>query len=406
MRCTQEIPIKDLVDGFYDGPHATPPEAETGPVFLGIKNVTPEGRLDFSAVRRLSEQDFPKWTRRVTPQENDIVFSYEATLHRYARIPTGFVGCLGRRMALVRPNPSKVDSSFLHYFFLSPIWRAKMEAITIVGATVNRLLLTLIPNVGVDLPDLAVQKAIADILSAYDDLIENNRRRIELLERAAREIYREWFVRLRFPGHEHTKIIEGVPEGWDRVHLSEVVSTQYGYTASANDEPVGPKFLRGTDINKQSYIDWSTVPYCPGSGLNFEKYALRRGDLLVIRMADPGKVAIVEKETKAIFASYLVRLLVRTDSGIDPLYLFYVLADVEYQGFIRAASGGSTRKSASAKLLTDFRVLRPPKNVQDIFVDQIRPLREMIGTLLEQISKANLSRDLLLPRLMDGRIRV
>ena len=80
--------------GIYDGPHATPPEAESGPVFLGIKNVTAGGRLDLSDIRHVSEQDFPKWTLRVTPRENDVVFSYEATLHRYALIPEGFNGCL------------------------------------------------------------------------------------------------------------------------------------------------------------------------------------------------------------------------------------------------------------------------------------------------------------------------
>ena len=241
---------------------------------------------------------------------------------------------------------------------------------------------------------------------AYDDLIENNRRRIALLEQAARELHREWFVRLRFPGHENTRIVDGVPEGWQRVRLSDLVSTQYGYTASANEEPIGPKFLRGTDINKNSYIDWDTVPYCPTSDLNIGKYALRTGDLLVVRMADPGKVAIVEKQVQAVFASYLVRLVIHNDSGTFPLYLFYVLTDSEYQGFIGAASGGSTRKSASAKLLTDFGVVQPPNVVQSLFVDHVAPLRKMIGALLDQNAQARASRDILLPRLMSGEVAV
>lgn len=79
----QTGPIKDFIEGLYDGPHATPKESEEGPIFLGIKNVTPEGRLDLSEIRHVSEEEFPKWTKRITPQENDIVLSYEATLHRY-----------------------------------------------------------------------------------------------------------------------------------------------------------------------------------------------------------------------------------------------------------------------------------------------------------------------------------
>lgn len=104
MKHTNSFPIKDISIGIYDGPHATPPESTEGPIFLSIDNVTDEGRLDLSKVKLISERDFPKWTRRVTPKKDDIVFSYEATLHRYAILPDGFRGCLGRRMALVRPN--------------------------------------------------------------------------------------------------------------------------------------------------------------------------------------------------------------------------------------------------------------------------------------------------------------
>ena len=175
--------------------------------------------------------------------------------------------------------------------------------------------------------DTGKQRTIASILSTYDDLIENNHRRIRSLEQTARLLYKEWFVHLRFPGHECVTINNGVPEGWERVHLSKLVTTQYGFTESATEEPVGPKFLRGMDINKTSYIDWSTVPFCPESNLDFDKYALNVDDIVVIRMADPGRVAIVETEHRAVFASYLVRLSRKTDVSIPTLYLFYVLSD-------------------------------------------------------------------------------
>ena len=250
-----------------------------------------------------------------------------------------------------------------------------------------------------------IQCRIASILSAYDDLIENNRRRIQLLEQAARMIYKEWFVRLRFPGHEHVKVKDGVPGGWERKHLSELVNTQYGYTETATDEPIGPKFLRGMDINKTSYIDWSIVPFCPENEHSFRKYALQVGDIVVIRMADPGKVAIVEIEQKAVFASYLVRLTRKTSIDIPALYIFYVLSDDAYQGFISGSSGGSTRKSASAKLLVDFNVLLPPTMLTATFIEQIQPLRQQIQTLLHQNAGLRKARDLLLPRLMNRELK-
>ena len=192
-------PIKKIALGIYDGPHATPPEAESGPVFLGIRNVTDSGRLDLSNIRHIPEQDFLKWTRRVTPQENDIVFSYEATLHRYALVPIGFRGCLGRRMALVRPDPKKVSARFLHYYFLSNQWRAVVEANIISGATVDRIPLKRFPDFEVRIPDIEVQQKIVSILSTYDYLIIKNLRRIQLLEQSARLFYKEWFVHFRFP---------------------------------------------------------------------------------------------------------------------------------------------------------------------------------------------------------------
>ena len=184
MRAT--APIRDFTVGIYDGPHATPKPSNAGPIFLGIKNVTVDGRLNLENIRHVSETEFPRWTRRIKSQKNDIVSSYEATLHRYARIPDGFEGCLGRRMALVRPDRKKVDPRFLHCYFLSPVRRAKLDAITISGATVNRIPLTKFPATEVSFPELNEQVAIADILAVYDDLIENNRRRIALLEQTAR----------------------------------------------------------------------------------------------------------------------------------------------------------------------------------------------------------------------------
>ena len=255
-------------------------------------------------------------------------------------------------------------------------------------------------------PDRATQASIVAVLAAYDDLIENNRKRIALLEEAVRLLYREWFVYLRFPGHEHVMVVDGVPEGWEQHYLADVVTTQYGHTASAEDEPVGPKFLRGTDINKRTFIDWSAVPHCPEQGLDFDKYALHKGDILVIRMADPGKVALVEKPVRAVFASYLVRLQVRDPEAIPPLFLFQTLLDDRYQGFIGSASSGATRKTASAVLLTDFHFALPPRFLLSLYVEQVQPLRDMITKLVDQSTRAAEARELLLPRLMNGDLAV
>ncbi|WP_195463265.1 restriction endonuclease subunit S [Anaerotruncus colihominis] len=169
----KKVPIESLCIGIYDGPHATPPKSDSGAVFLGISNFS-NGRLDLSNIRYISEDDLPKWTKRVTPKAHDIVFSYEATLNLYAIIPEGFYGCLGRRMALIRPDESKVDYKFLYYYMYSSQWREEIERHKVNGSTVDRIPLVSFPSFTVNLPSTATQKYIAEILSVLDEKIELN----------------------------------------------------------------------------------------------------------------------------------------------------------------------------------------------------------------------------------------
>lgn len=169
----KKVPISSLCVGIYDGPHATPPKSDSGAVFLGISNFS-NGRLDLSNIRYISEDDLPQWTKRVTPKAHDIVFSYEATLNLYAIIPDGFYGCLGRRMALMRPDERKVDYRFLYYYMFSTEWREEIERYKVNGSTVDRIPLVSFPSFTVNLPDMATQRYIAEILSELDDKIEIN----------------------------------------------------------------------------------------------------------------------------------------------------------------------------------------------------------------------------------------
>ncbi len=230
-----------------------------------------------------------------------------------------------------------------------------------------------------------------------------------MLEAMARAIYREWFVRFRYPGHESVPLVDSaigsIPEGWSATQLADVVTTQYGYTESASTEPIGPKYLRGMDINKQSWVNWSTVPYCPIDQVARSKFKVEVGDVFVIRMADPGKVGICEEDVDAVFASYLVRL--RPDiTQLLPYFLFFTLLDDRYQAWVTGASTGSTRKSVSAKVMTEPLIVLAPMSIQDSFVDAVRPLRETMRTLTQSNARLAAIRDQLLPRLVTGQIDV
>jgi type I restriction enzyme S subunit len=134
-----------MVEGIYDGPHATPPESDTGPLFLGIKNLTGTG-LDLSDLRHISENHWDQWTRRITPKHGDIVVSYEATLGFFALVPGGIRCCLGRRLALIRP---KITNGFGHFWFhqfISAPFQRFLDQHSIHGATVNRIPLIEFPS--------------------------------------------------------------------------------------------------------------------------------------------------------------------------------------------------------------------------------------------------------------------
>ena len=297
------------------------------------------------------------------------------------------------------------DPRWVSYLLMVQGFGGRSGAAAVPG--VNRNVLHGLPVLR---PPLDTQRKIAAALSAYDDLVENNTRRIQALEEIAQAIYREWFVEFRFPGHEVVPLAKSdlgpIPKGWRVARLADCVSTQYGYTESATSEQVGPKFLRGMDINKTSYIDWSQVPYCRISDSDLEKYRLSRGDVVIIRMADPGKVGIIEAHVDAVFASYLVRLRPIDEDVLRPYFLFHYLTSDRYQSFVVGASTGTTRRSVSAKVMTGVPLALPPLQIQDSFVDQVGAMRDLIRALLETNANLRATRDFLLPHLLSGKVDV
>jgi len=167
--------IRDVVDDVFDGPHATPPEADDGPVFLGIKNLTGTG-LDLSETRRIDEANWQQWTRRVAPMVDDIVFSYEAALGLFALIPPGLRCCLGRRLALVRAKPVDGTPHFWFHQFIADPFQRLLEKHTVHGATVNRIALKEFPSYAVLDPGSAVRRAFEEIAKPVWQKIHANQR--------------------------------------------------------------------------------------------------------------------------------------------------------------------------------------------------------------------------------------
>lgn len=186
------VPIGEISE-LFDGPHATPKKALVGPVFLGIGSLK-KGQLDLSSTEHLSEEDFLKWTRRVVPRSEDVVFSYETRIGEVAIIPKGLKCCLGRRMALLRPDRSRLLPKYLLYYFLSDEFQELLRARTIHGSTVDRLPLTDFPTYPVRVPPIEIQRSISKVLEVLDVRITLLRETSATLEAIAQALFKSWFV--------------------------------------------------------------------------------------------------------------------------------------------------------------------------------------------------------------------
>lgn len=389
-----KVPIKTICKGIYDGPHATPPESSSGAVFLGIPNFI-NGQLDLSNIRYISEQDLPKWTKRVTPQPNDIVFSYEATLNLYAIIPKGFWGCLGRRMALIRVDEKKADYKFLYYYFYSPAWRSVIQEHTVTGATVDRIPLVSFPDFLVELPDLPTQRRIASILSAYDDLIENNRRQIKLLEEAAQRLYREWFVELRFPGHESVKVVDGVPEGWMKGTLNTIAEFT-GKKANKAERERYKCYLPIDCLPKKSlaYINHDNISNAESSLLSFAKYDIIFGAMRPYFH----KVVIAQEEGLTRSTCFVIN----SRSKEYWSYVCMLLFSEEAIDYATHVSVGTTMPYVRWKDFERMPVLIPSQKVAAHFHEMLLPIIQKISCIAKHIALLSEARDRLLPKLMSG----
>jgi type I restriction enzyme S subunit len=290
------------------------------------------------------------------------------------------------------------------------------------GAAIQNINTDILREAEIPYPPLPVQRRIAGILSAYDELIENSQRRIRLLEDMARALYREWFVHFRFPGHDGSSpsgrgkgegakpiprlpsALGDIPQGWEVKTIGEICeSVSYGYTASASRDEVGPKFLRITDI-VPSTIDWAGVPFCEIPEDKGQKYLLKTGDIVVARTgATTGYAKRLNKlHPDTVFASYLVRA--RTKIGVSNLMLGILMESDEYKHFIQRNMGGAAQPQANAVVLTSMQLAVPPSPIGEHFDRLVGPMIDEGELLARKIQNLRRTRDLLLPRLLSGQV--
>jgi type I restriction enzyme, S subunit len=401
----QEKELQDVCSLITDGAHNSPKSVESGLPMASVKDLTSFG-INLETSRLISEDDFHRLIKmNCQPRKGDILIAKDgaSALDTICEIKQNIDVVLLSSVAILRPNPEKIVSPYLRYYLESPITRRYMKSGFITGAAIPRVVLEDFKRVKIRIPPLPTQRKIAVILSAYDDLIENNTRRIQILEEMAQNLYRHWFVDFKFPGHEDVSLVDSgtalglVPEGWKIVSLLKIADVTYGYgfkshlfTTEETDIPI----IRIRDIPKISTETYSTET-------TNAKYIVEDGDILVGMDGDfhmciwAGGIAYLNQRVARF----------RSINGIVCEGLLFMLLKEPIMFFNKTITGTTVAHLGDRHIRT-IQVLLPNSKLLIHANSLFRTLSSLELILRKKNSILRQTRDLLLPKLVSGELDV
>lgn len=384
--------LKDCCYSISDGDHLPPPKSSCGIPFITISNIDSTNHIDFENTLFVPIEYYNNLDSIRKPQVNDIIYSVVGSFGKPVLIKENRPFVFQRHIAILRPNNEIVDSRYLYYVMLSRDFYMQADSVAL-GAAQRTISLMSLRNMKVQLPDLDVQHRIAEVLSRYDALIENYQRQIKLLEEAAQRLYKEWFVDLRFPGHQSTPIINNLPQGWEKKKLIELVNVQYGYAFDGslfNSDKKGMPIVRIRNIPDGYTSDYTTEDASP-------EYVVRNGDILV------GMDGIFHINSWSGGNALLVQRVCSFRPKAEELRGFVFQAIKEPIKYFEKTLVGSTVAHLGKKHIDSIELLVP--NNKELFEPFTRFFNQRQG-LLAQIHNLSEARDRLLPKLMSAEIEV
>ena len=379
--------------------HQTEYETEGVPVVMP-KDIR-DGRISEESVARVSEQTATRLQRhKLKPRSIVLPRRGEITKRAYIRDDQDGWLC-GTGCLKIELHGRHLVPEYLYYFM-------EQEHVTkwllqhAVGTTMLNLSAGIVSALPIRFPSTDVQTAIAGALSTYDDLIENNRRRMALPEESARLLYREWFVRLRFPGYEHTPIVDGVPQGWERVPTPEAIA-------------INPK-VKLSDDEEHWFVEMANLPT---DSMNIQGATMRdgrsgpkfqNGDTLLARITpclENGKTGFVDFMAEGEAGRGSTEFIVLRSTRVTPEFVYCLARTYEFRGnAIKSMIGSSGRQRVQESCFEKFMVYVPPPSSLRLFSEFAEPAFVQIKNLAAQNQKLRTARDLLLPRLMSGELSV
>lgn len=399
----EKVRLEDCCYSISDGDHQPPPKAQQGIPFVTISNINSMNQLDFSDTMFVPKEYYQSLDEKRKVRKGDVLYSVVGSFGIPVLIKEERPFVFQRHIAILRPKEDIADSGFLFYTMLNRDFYAKADAVAI-GAAQRTVSLGSLRNIKIDVPSLESQKHIADILSAYDDLIENNQKQIKLLEEAAQRLYKEWFVDLRFPGYENTKIVDGVPEGWNWCKLEDAIQLDPKVTLTKERMK---QFIPMSALSTSSMVldESQFTETTSNSGSKFQN-----GDTLLARITpclENGKTAYVsglKSDEGAVGSTEYIVMRAKTINS----YMVYLLARTDdfRQSAINSMSGSDGRQRVKSDKLKMLDYLHPTSELVEKFENVEETIFEKIYRLSKQMQQAKQARDLLLPKLMSGEVEV
>jgi len=376
------------------------------PVIRGT-NLSAQSKFSFDDFVYVSEEKADE-LRPNNAHPGDLVFTQRGTIGQVGLIPLDssiprFV--ISQSQMKLTPDSEHAEPLFLYYYFSAPDTVQKIQNLAF-SAGVPHINLEILRNFEVPLPPLPVQRRIAGVLSAYDELIENNQRRIKILEEMARSLYREWFVKFRFPGHDKVKMVPSslgpIPQGWEVKKLDEIADVN---RAQINTRTAPPEvhYIDISSVSPGQVDTITTYPFSEAPGR--ARRIVQHGDILwsCVRPNRRSHARVMQPALNTI-ASTGFAVLTATKVPFSFLYLATTTDD--FVTFLTNSATGSAYPAVTAKTFEDAVLLIPPTHLLKKFGEATVPMAEQIHILQRQTQNLRRTRDLLLPRLLSGQVDI
>lgn len=388
--------LQELCLNITDGKHGDcENEENSGYYFISCKDIF-DGQINYKNARQITKADFEETHKRTMLEVDDILLTNSGTIGRMAFVTDREVTTkttFQKSVAIIKPDKQKVLPRYLYYQLQNCVPQFINSS---NGSAQKNLLLSTMRTFQIEIEEnREKQEKIANTLSAYDDLIENNQKQIKLLEEAAQRLYKEWFVDLRFPGHENTKIVDGVPEGWNEKTLSQVADVIMGQSPKSefyNSEKKGLPFHQGVGSYGVRFVmdDIYSTSYSRIAEPNSILFSVR---------APVGRLNITKN--KVVIGRGLAAIN-QTDGCQS--YLYYLLKNKFFKDNI--VGNGSIFASVSKDELLNQKFLIPERNLMMQFEKIVSQMDKQIENLDSKNKKLIEARDRLLPKLMSGEVEV